>query len=106
MQIQWEESQMNRREFTATALGAMAARTAAAQDPRKKVAVIATHYTSCVSHAKVIVGKMLEGYSPNGVFTRPRTRVVSMHTDQTPSDDLSRPNAEKFGYKIYPTVKD
>ena len=59
-----------------------------------------------IAHAAVIIGKLLEGYSPNGVFTEPRTQIVSMYTDQVPSNDLSRGLAQKHGFTIYPTIKD
>ena len=74
---------------------------------KKTVAAIVTMYTddrSLKSHASVIVGRMLEGYSPNNVRTDPQTRIVSMYTDQVPSNDLSRGLAEKHHFKIYPTV--
>lgn len=96
----------SRRQFAGAGLSALTAGVASGQQPVKKVAGVATMYSSGVSHGKVIFGKLLEGYSPNGVFTKPRTRLVSMFTDQTPDNDLSRPNAAKFGYKICDTVKD
>ena len=65
-----------------------------------------THDTRLYSHAAVIVGRLLEGYSPNGVFTKPRTELVSMYTDQVPSNDLSRGLSTRYGFKIYPTIKD
>ena len=58
------------------------------------------------SHAAVIVGRLLDGYSPNGVFTEPRTHLVSMYTAQVPANDLSRGLAQKHGFKIYPTIKE
>jgi hypothetical protein len=76
---------------------------------KKSVAAIVTMYTDdqrLKSHASVIVGRLLEGYRPNGVFTEPRTRVVSMYTDQTPENDLSRGLAQKHGFQIFPTIKD
>jgi hypothetical protein len=95
---------MNRREFLATtAVATQAPR------PKKKVAAIVTMYTSdrrLRSHASVIIGRLLEGYSPNGVRTEPRTQVVSMYVDQTPENDLSRGLAEKHGFKIYPTIRE
>lgn len=96
----------SRRQFAGAGLSALTAGVASGQPPLKKVAGVATMYSSGVSHGKVIFGKLLEGYSPNGVFTKPRTRLVSMFTDQTPDNDLSRENATKFGYKICDTVKD
>ncbi len=59
-----------------------------------------------VSHAAVIISRLLEGYSPDGVFTEPRTHVVSMYTDQVPPNDLSRGLSQKYGFSIYPTIKD
>jgi hypothetical protein len=91
------------------AAGAAAALDVQAQEPRKRVAAVVTMYTHdarLYSHAAVIIGRLLEGYSPNGVFTKPRTQLVSMYTDQVPSNDLSRGLSEKHGFKIYPTIKD
>jgi hypothetical protein len=98
---------LNRRRFLAT--GAGAALNLDAQPPKKRVAAIITMYTQdhgFWSHAAVIVGRLLEGYSPNGVFTEPRTRLVSMYTDQIPANDLSRGLSQKYGFTIYPTIKD
>lgn len=94
---------VNRREFLA------AAAVAQAPSVKKRVAAIVTMYTSdrrLRSHASVIIGRLLEGYSPNGVRTEPRTRVVSMYTDQVPSNDLSRGLAEKHGFQIYSTIRE
>ena len=94
---------MNRRsflQFSATALAAPAG-------SKKRVAAIVTMYTddrSLKSHAAVIVGRLLNGYSPDGVRTEPRTKVVSMYTDQVPPNDLSRSVAAEHGFKIYPTI--
>ena len=97
---------ISRRQFMAA--GAAAA-TARAQPSKKKVAAIVTMYTDdrrLKSHAAVIIGRLLDGYFPNGVATEPRTQVVSMYTDQVPENDLSRGLAEKYGFTIYPTIKD
>ena len=97
---------ISRRQFMAA--GAAAA-TARAQPSKKKVAAIVTMYTDdrrLKSHAAVIIGRLLDGYFPNGVATEPRTQVVSMYTDQVPENDLSRGLAEKHGFTIYPTIKD
>lgn len=100
---------MNRRQLMAAGLGVGAAPQANAQPARKKVAAIVTMYTndgSLNTHANVIIGRLLDGYSPNGVFTKPRTRVVSMFTHQVPPQDLSRGLAEKHGFQIYPTIRE
>ncbi|HUB34357.1 MAG TPA: hypothetical protein VMA31_15055 [Bryobacteraceae bacterium] len=98
---------LNRRQLLAAS--AAACFDLGAQEPRKRVAAVVTMYThdrSLYSHAAVIIGRLLEGYSPDGVFTRPRTRLVSMYTAQVPANDLSRGLSEKYGFKIYPTIKD
>jgi hypothetical protein len=76
---------------------------------KKKVAAIVTMYTDdnrLKSHASVIVGRLLEGYSPDNKPTQPRTQVVSMYTDQVPQNDLSRGLAAKHGFVIYPTIRE
>ncbi len=83
---------MRRRTFLAAAL------------PRKKtVAAIVTEYRY-YSHADVICSRMLEGYMPNNTRQEPRTRIVSMYTDQVPEKDLSRGMAAKHGFQIYPSI--
>jgi hypothetical protein len=106
--------QMNRRQAMATGIGLAVAPLAKPQPqpPRKTVAAIANAYGKGsspghgLSHSAVIFGKMLKGYSPDGVFTEPRTRLVSMYTEQVPFDDLSRVDAATYGYKVYSTIKD
>lgn len=92
----------NRREFAAS-LGAPVLGAA----PRKKtVAAIVTEYRH-YSHADVVVGRLLGGNSANNVWHEPRTRVVSMYTDQVPEGrDMSRDLAARFGFKIYPTIRE
>jgi hypothetical protein len=58
------------------------------------------------THANVNIGRLLNGYSPNGVFTEPRTGLVSMYTDQVPPPDLSRGLSEKHGFQIFPTIRE
>lgn len=85
------------------------AATAAAQVPKKKVAAIVTMYTDdrrLKSHAAVIVGRLLDGYAPDGKQTAPRTQLVSMYTEQVPENDLSRGLAAKHGFPIYPTIRE
>ena len=108
------DMQMNRRQAMATGIGLAVAPLAKpqSQPPRKTVAGIANAYGKGsspghgLSHSAVIFGKMLKGYSPDGVFTEPRTRLVSMYTEQVPFDDLSRVDAATYGYKVYSTIKD
>jgi hypothetical protein len=82
-------------------LGAVAGYQAAGM--KKRVAAIVTEYRY-YSHADVIVGRILEGYYPNGVRKEPRTNIVSMYTDQIPQNDMSRDLSARRGFKIYPTI--
>ncbi len=54
----------------------------------------------------MIVGRLIEGYDYYGSRLAPRVDVVSMYTDQTPENDLSRPMAARHGFRICPTVHD
>jgi len=92
---------MTRRCFASLAACASAP---GAADPRKTVAAIVTEYRYW-SHADVIVGRLLGGYSPNGVHQPPRTRVVSMYTDQIAKQDMSRDLAARHGFRIYPSIE-
>jgi hypothetical protein len=75
----------------------------AAEPPKPKVAAIVTEFRHR-SHADVICTRMLDGYYPNGQRQDPRTRIVSMYTDQVPADDMSRGFAHRKRYAIYPTI--
>lgn len=70
---------------------------------KKTIAAVVTEYRYN-SHADVICGRLLEGYTPNNRRVEPRTRIVSMYTDQIAPKDLSRDAAAKHGFKIYPTI--
>ncbi len=95
---------MNRRHLLKSATLA-SAWPALASTGQKRIATIITEYRYN-SHADVIVGRLLEGYDYEGRRVAPLTRVVSMYTDQVPSNDMSRPMAAKHGVKIWPTVRE
>jgi hypothetical protein len=75
----------------------------AAELAKPRVAAIVTEFRHR-SHADVICTRMLDGYYPNGRRQEPRTRIVSMYTDQVPADDMSRGFAHRKRYTIYPTI--
>jgi hypothetical protein len=85
------------------ALG-FAQRIAAAAARRKRIAAVITEYRPD-SHADVIVGRLLEGYEYNGRHQTPQVEVVSMYTDQAPSNDMSRAMAAKHRVRICSTVR-
>ena len=89
---------MNRRVFLSTA----ALPLAAAAEP-KRIAAIITEYRAG-SHADVVIGKYLEGYRQDEKPPYPRSKIVSMFTEQVPKGDMSRERAKKFGVPIYRTV--
>lgn len=71
-----------------------------------KTAAIVTVYRFN-SHADVLVGRLLSGYSANQVWTPSGTHIVSFHADQTPADiDMSRDLAVRHGFKIYPSIRE
>jgi hypothetical protein len=62
------------------------------------VAAIVTEYRPA-SHADVIVGKILEGFSQDG-GSGPDLTIAAMYTDQVPEKDLSRSLAKKYGFRL------
>jgi len=62
----------------------------ASEDHRTKTAAIVTVYRY-YSHADVLIGRLLSGYSPNAIWEPSNTHVVSLHADQVPANtDMSR----------------
>jgi len=96
---------MHRRTFLASAAAAAAASSAPASGPPKKIAAIITEYRP-ISHADVIVGKYLEGFNQDDAPPYPRSKIVSMFTEQMPKQDISRDRARKYGVPVYRTVQE
>ena len=76
---------MNRRTFCSSSLSALAS----AAPPPKKIAAVITEYRPG-SHADVVVGKYLEGFNQDDRPPYPRSKIVSMFTEQVPNEDMSR----------------
>ncbi|MGH9667645.1 MAG: hypothetical protein ACRD9L_24780 [Bryobacteraceae bacterium] len=93
---------MNRRTFLASAA---ASGLACAAGARKRIAIVTTVYR-LNSHADVIAGRLLAGYEYYGKQHEPRVDVVSMYTDQIPKNDMSRALAAKYGFHIYPSIRE
>lgn len=70
---------------------------------RPKVAAIVTAWY-LHSHADVIVGKLLEGFSLGDERYEPRVEVASLYLDQVPPDDMGHAMAVKHGVPIFETV--
>lgn len=97
-----QSSTLSRRQLLLGLGGGLALR---GQAPKPKVAAIVTEFRHR-SHADVICTRILDGYYPNGRRQEPRTRIMSMYTDQVPPDDMSRGFAHRRRYTIYPTVEE
>lgn len=69
----------------------------------KKIAAIVTSFWR-MSHAEVIVGRLLEGYYYEGVRQSPRVQIVSLYVDQFPDNDMSRDKADKHDVPIYKSI--
>ncbi|MEZ5352105.1 MAG: hypothetical protein R2762_05665 [Bryobacteraceae bacterium] len=78
---------------------------AAQTDAPKRIAAIVTEYRK-LSHADVIVGKYLEGYNQDDQPPYPRSKIVSLFTEQVPATDLSREKAARYGVPIHRSVRD
>ena len=68
------------------------------------VAGVITEYRKA-SHADVILGKILEGYGQDG-GRGPGLKLVSLYVDQFPANDLSRPMAQKHGFRLVASIDD
>ena len=91
--------------------------------PPRKLAVLMFEYVRLRGHANAILGKYFSGYNAfaktghkdlfvprmdagDGRPVRPRSRIVSMFTEQVPDDDQSRDISEKHGVPIFRTVRE
>jgi hypothetical protein len=71
---------------------------------RPRIAALATEFRK-LSHAEVILDRMLEGFGWEGEHHRPAMDLVSLYVDQFPEGDLSRERDARFEQlKIYPTI--
>ena len=70
---------------------------------RKKIAIVTTVW-KYLSHAQHMGDRFLVGYPHEGEWRRPPIDVVALYVDQQPRDDQSAERAERFGFKVYPTI--
>ena len=84
------------------------ARLASAADPVPadkilNVAVVTTvwHHNS---HADVVAGRLIQGYTLDGQGEFPKLKLVSLYVDQKPEGDKSAKFAQEYGFKIYDTI--
>jgi hypothetical protein len=72
---------------------------------RPRVAAVVTEYRP-LSHADVLVTKLLQGYDLFWTPIEPRVEVVSLYLDQVPANDIGREIAARHGVPIYPTIRE
>ncbi|MCX6625037.1 MAG: hypothetical protein NTY38_29045 [Acidobacteria bacterium] len=72
---------------------------------RTKIATVITEYRQN-SHADVLAGRLIKGYEYDGKPHTPDVEVISMYTDQTPKNDMSRGLAAQYGFKLCPTIRE
>lgn len=94
----------------ATTLPAAKSTTALAQqitqEPDAKLVPVTALITSYypVSHADVIVSKILEGYQRNGGPPKSGLKLVSMYVEQQHRDDISQALAVRYGVRLCKTI--
>ncbi|MFC0392309.1 hypothetical protein [Paenibacillus mendelii] len=72
---------------------------------KKRIAAIITEYWD-ISHADVIITKMLEGFTMDGRQYTSTIDIVSMYVDKFPENDISRDLAAKHNIPLYGTIED
>lgn len=72
---------------------------------KKRVAVVITEYWD-ISHADVIITKMLDGFRMDGRKYESSLDIVSMYVDKFPDNDMSRDMAAKHNVPMYDTVRE
>ncbi len=73
---------------------------------RTKTAAVVTVYRYN-SHADVLIGRLLSGYSVDAKWAPSQTHVVSLHAAQVPENtDMSRDLAVRNGFHLYPSIRE
>ena len=99
---------MNLKKFFVSLLAAAATyyglNTDGHAEERKKIVVIITEF-SRMSHAEVIVGRLVKGYFHNGNRITPQVDIVSMYLDQIPNRDMGREIAAEHGIPLFSSIR-
>src|SRR5579863_1937121 len=103
---------MTRRHWLGTGLAAPMLAAAAPEKPcpagsrRTRTAAVVTVYRYN-SHADVLIGRLMSGYSVDAKWAPSATRVVSLHAAQVPiNTDMSRDLAARNGFHLYSSIRD
>ncbi len=70
-----------------------------------RVAAVVTEYRPW-SHADVICGRFIQGYSLDVSPHWPPVAIRAMYVDQFPATDLSRPLSKQYGFPIVGTIRE
>lgn len=91
---------MNRRGFLVTGTAAALA----SQGRARTGAIVTAYYRN--SHADVFLGNMLRGYYWNGQPHASGLEIASMYLEQSPSNDIGKGEAAKYGFPLAKTVRE
>lgn len=105
---------LSRRDFLAASSAAtlaagmsaapFAARAADSVTPRRPLRVAAINSVYWLrSHAYHICGRMIHGYTWNGVHHQPQLQLVRMYNDQQPANDIGPRICQQHGIELAPT---
>lgn len=84
--------------------GCISSSTRSESDPLK-VAAVVTEYR-WFSHADVVCGRLLGGYSANNQWQPPRTKLVSLYRAQVPKNDMAADLSARHGFRLYSSIQD
>lgn len=85
--------------------GLLTVSTVAAEEKIPKIALVTTVWYHS-SHADVIAGRLLDGFTLDGQGEFPKLKLVSAYVDQfSPRGDKSREFSKKHGFTIYDSVE-
>lgn len=96
---------MDRRAFLAASIAAGTSATFGTGTTRPKIAGIATAYFHN-SHADLILGRFVEGYTLDDLGDRPAVDLASLYLDQRPENDKGVKLARDHGVRLSETVAD
>lgn len=77
---------------------------AVADEPLRLAGVVTVYHHN--SHADVIVGRVLEGYTLDHQGEYPKAKLVSLYVDQVPEGDKSRELAAQHGFALCSSVQE
>ncbi|HEY3838217.1 MAG TPA: hypothetical protein VGL72_16670 [Bryobacteraceae bacterium] len=103
---------MNRRDWLSLGAASPAMLLSAAPKPpcletrRTKIAAVVTVYHH-YSHADVLLGRLMAGYTTDGKWTPSQTQLVSLYADQSPQNaDMSRDLAARNGFRRFSSIRE